>query len=85
MVCTKLTMSETPSTDSNGVLKAPPQFQPLEAAASWIASFNEGFVGNIVAVMAITQSIGGTKNQDGTMVRAPFYLFVSDTTSWLPV
>ena len=72
VVCTKTTMSETSSTDSNGVLKAPPQFQPLEATASWIESFNAGFVGNIVAVMTITQSIGGTKNQDGTMVGASF-------------
>ena len=78
-------MTETTSTDSNGVLKATPRFKLLEANPSWVESFNEGFVGDIVAVMAITQSIGGTKNQEGTMVRAPFYLFVSDTTSTQPV
>ena len=35
----------------------------------WFSSFCSGFIGDLVAVVAITSALSGTQNRDGSMVR----------------
>ena len=49
--------------------KKKPTFVPTNEQRPWFESFQSGFIGDIVPLLAITHGVLKTKNKDGTMVR----------------